>query len=714
MAVDINLSNITNLTTLSTINNNFTRIENAFENALGLDGDTPNSMRSDLDLNSNDILNAGRVSAQNLTINGIDITDSLAASVEAAQLAETNAELAETNAEVAEAGAEAAQIIAEGARDAALAALSSIIQVEFSTIASAEAYSPEVAPDFIRTAGYTSAGDGGGALYKKVASEPSHAGKFSITLDDAVTVVWYELTSPIVSPQMLGATTDGTVCTSEIQAAINLGREVWLPPGTYDIDALIYPAVNGQKITGAGQDVTIIRNATNDEPLFCFGNPEDADGAIQFSVVSDLTFQGNGAGNTLWGIYCPNASLVDGMPNTSGQYEGVSTSSNSFYYGRTSLAFADWTIAARGNTIRNISVLDVDGGYALHVSAWGFNSDGLIRLWSGKQGLRNSGAANGNRYSGLYISGMEYEGIVHPDRGSSIPTATVYINPIVQQCGLDEATSSGSIALLKGQGTTIISPYLERNNERGGTTDIFVGVSEIGCIVDGVRHRADTTPLQTIIETRGQGTRIGSVTYASALDQIVKVSGSDSRTETVILGPFQGVGSPALTNGEIVHTGTAQKTSVLRAENVDWGFALNPNFRLYKSGSKYALRAVGSTSRVLQLESSGVMRFVNDVLNATGSGNFEFYHNGEDNLGTLLLRLAASNGALTPGANGTQPLGAATARWDTGFMNALAITDGISAPSAPSGMAILYVDSADGDLKVKFADGTVKTIVVDT
>ena len=58
----------------------------------------------------------------------------------------------------------------------------------FDTKADAEAFEPVMAPDFIETVGYAAAGDGGGALYKKVASEPSHAGKFSITLSDGVTV----------------------------------------------------------------------------------------------------------------------------------------------------------------------------------------------------------------------------------------------------------------------------------------------------------------------------------------------------------------------------------------------------------------------------------------------------------------------------------------------------------------------------------------------
>lgn len=44
----------------------------------------------------------------------------------------------------------------------------------------------------------------------------------------------------------------------------------------------------------------------------------------------------------------------------------------------------------------------------------------------------------------------------------------------------------------------------------------------------------------------------------------------------------------------------------------------------------------------------------------------------------------------------------------------IAVADGITAPSTVTGMAAIYVDTADGDLKVKFSDGTVKTIVTDT
>lgn len=47
-------------------------------------------------------------------------------------------------------------------------------------------------------------------------------------------------------------------------------------------------------------------------------------------------------------------------------------------------------------------------------------------------------------------------------------------------------------------------------------------------------------------------------------------------------------------------------------------------------------------------------------------------------------------------------------------MQALVLRDGVAAPTAVTGVAQIYVDTADGDLKVKFADGTTKTIATDT
>lgn len=51
---------------------------------------------------------------------------------------------------------------------------------------------------------------------------------------------------------------------------------------------------------------------------------------------------------------------------------------------------------------------------------------------------------------------------------------------------------------------------------------------------------------------------------------------------------------------------------------------------------------------------------------------------------------------------------------DNVVLSGLKLTDGVTAPGTVSGVAQIYVDSADGDLKVKFGDGTVTVIAVDT
>ncbi len=72
----LTLDNVTNITgqeasAISTINTNSDRIEAALENTLSLDGTSPNAMQSDLDMNNNDILNAGLINADSLIIGGV-------------------------------------------------------------------------------------------------------------------------------------------------------------------------------------------------------------------------------------------------------------------------------------------------------------------------------------------------------------------------------------------------------------------------------------------------------------------------------------------------------------------------------------------------------------------------------------------------------------------------------------------------------------------
>lgn len=83
--------------------------------------------------------------------------------------------------------------------------LNFLLSKAFLTRASAQAAVIPAFADFIRTDAYASAGDGGGALYQRVALEPSHDGKLQ-SADGA----WWELsTTQDIYPEMFGARANG-------------------------------------------------------------------------------------------------------------------------------------------------------------------------------------------------------------------------------------------------------------------------------------------------------------------------------------------------------------------------------------------------------------------------------------------------------------------------------------------------------------------------
>ena len=475
-----------------------------------------------------------------------------------------------------------------------------------------------------------------------------------------------------VSVKDFGAVGDGVADdTAAIQNALNTGKAVYVPAGTYNITALIYTTAHGQRVYGDGNLQTVIQNITNNEPLFCFGNPSITTGATEFCSLESLTLHGKSDGATLWGVFIPNAG-----DTSAGQYEGMSSSVNNYYNGKTTFTRAIWTEPARGSTLRDVRIRFVYGGYALHVSAWNVGAYN-VNLWSGQRGLRNCGAANSNNYVDLYISSMSKEAIIHPDTSNSIPMSCGYYSVVIQQCGLDYDLL-GTCVFRKGQGTHIKGIYLERNNEKHASiaTDIHIRASEIGMTIEDVRHREEdggTHPLQTIIETQGVAVTVGSVTYSSNINEVVRVSGTNSATETYLYGPFTPVGSNTAANGQVVDTSTAGRTRGFMPTLPGLGLAFNNINRLYSDTNKFAMRVNTGTSSNLALESAGGMTFSTDINNATSGGNFTWNHDGVAGGGTTLLNLSASTGSLFPGGDNTQNLGAASFRWSTVYAGTGAI-----------------------------------------
>lgn len=74
MAVEVSISNIGSGFNRTTINDNFSNIDLALQDALSRNGDTPNQMEADIDLNSNDLLNVGLIDTTRLIVDGVEFS----------------------------------------------------------------------------------------------------------------------------------------------------------------------------------------------------------------------------------------------------------------------------------------------------------------------------------------------------------------------------------------------------------------------------------------------------------------------------------------------------------------------------------------------------------------------------------------------------------------------------------------------------------------
>jgi hypothetical protein len=72
LAIELNTLPSNNI---ENINTNFERVEIALQDAVSRSGDTPNQMNADLDMNSGNVLNVGRIDSQEIYLDGVPIID---------------------------------------------------------------------------------------------------------------------------------------------------------------------------------------------------------------------------------------------------------------------------------------------------------------------------------------------------------------------------------------------------------------------------------------------------------------------------------------------------------------------------------------------------------------------------------------------------------------------------------------------------------------
>lgn len=246
---------------------------------------------------------------------------------------ESSAIIAQAEGWAQQAGDEAGR--AEDALAAVTGLATTMLDPQFPTRTAAMAFSPAIAPEYIRTSGYAVVGDNGGALYRKVASEPSHAGKFSITLSGGSGAVWYELAKgqPIYA-EMFGAVAHQTDAAALAGGASDSTIAI--------LNAIAFLRSNGDSLSD-GLTNKIITAYTSGVLNFGEGIFNVVAGAIRITQDINLVWQGRGS---------------------RGKTNFARAATTILITGSSSYNWASFGIEAYGNGSRGFRQLDMDICYA--------------------------------------------------------------------------------------------------------------------------------------------------------------------------------------------------------------------------------------------------------------------------------------------------------------------------------------------------------------
>lgn len=193
-----------------------------------------------------------------------------------------------------------------------------VVNRKFETLAAVAGFSPSAAPLFIETAGYASAGDGGAALYRLVASEPSHSAKFSLTTVDG-SLRWYELAEQSTNTRMFGGNIPAACLFQRTK-----GGRVRIPHGQHPVVAQIlldYTSQTGDVNTdprgvylaGEGLHNTLLVNQTAGPAIQIIGEDQVNSGfsVLTYAGVEDLSIIGSGRGiRMLEAAFCSLSNIM--------------------------------------------------------------------------------------------------------------------------------------------------------------------------------------------------------------------------------------------------------------------------------------------------------------------------------------------------------------------------------------------------------------------
>lgn len=286
--------------------------------------------------------------------------------------------------------------------------------------------------------------------------------------------------------------------------------------------------------------------------------------------------------------------------------------------------------------------------------------------------------------------------------------------------------AANTLALRNGTNAQIFRAYRTytdpSNYELGvfgwGGTSFYIGTQNIGTGAARPLHIQTGGADRWIINTSGHLTAATDNTYD------IGASGAN-RPRTAYLGTGLNVaatGSVAFDTRAVI---TSPADGNIRVSN-----AANTNSYSIGLGGSGAAQFSGTvTATSFQLSSGNTFQFDSGVsnnyfirknsttlqLNNVSTGVFEFFGSSSNSftVTTGATNTATFNGPVVA-TNLTASSGNVVATGAVFAGSYVSIADGMTAPSAQAGQGRIYIDTADGDLKIIFGDGTIKTIVTDT
>ncbi|WP_297842954.1 glycosyl hydrolase family 28-related protein [uncultured Roseibium sp.] len=179
----------------------------------------------------------------------------------------------------------------------------------------------------MQTNGFQNPGDGGGGLYSRVDSEPSHAGKVRSTdryisngTEDNTNGGWWELVAPYPNVKQFGATGDGsTDDATALQNAIDYAEghapcTMLIPSGSYKTSTTLTIDTNAVGLVGSGPAQTSIIGTFAAGDILHLDGPGSADAHLKrvylrgFRLDSSVT---KTSGSALHLEECVNCDIND-------------------------------------------------------------------------------------------------------------------------------------------------------------------------------------------------------------------------------------------------------------------------------------------------------------------------------------------------------------------------------------------------------------------